>query len=59
MADQDVVPRARQILDVEGGAGDAVQVVGERGDDGLPLRLAVGERLFGRNGPVTHAEQHP
>ncbi|MGY5129770.1 hypothetical protein [Streptomyces nigrescens] len=59
VADQDVVPRARQILDVEGGVGDSVQVVGERGDDGLPLGLAVGEGLFGRNGPVIYAEQHP
>ncbi|MEU7039099.1 hypothetical protein ABZ958_36370 [Streptomyces sp. NPDC046237] len=57
--DHDVVPRGLEVLDVEARTGDVLQMLGERGRDQLPLRLAVGEYRRRRYAPVVAAAQRP
>ncbi|MFG2490560.1 hypothetical protein ACGFSD_05760 [Streptomyces caniferus] len=45
--------------DVEGRLAGALQVLGGRGRDHLPLHLAVGERLVCAQLPVVRTEQRP
>lgn len=57
--DEQVVAGRFEVLDVEAGLADVLQVVGERGRDRSPLGLPVGERLVGAQLPVVRAEQCP
>lgn len=59
MEDEHVPSGHLEVLGVEAGGTDVLEVLGERSRDRLPLRLPVRERLRGLHAAVVRAEQCP
>ncbi len=57
--DENVTTGRLEVLRVEAGGGDVLEVLGERGRDRLPLRGPVRERLVSLHAAVVRTEQGP